>query len=334
MDKFLAMQSFVRVVEAGNFSKASDLMGLPKSTVTRLIQGLERDLRVKLLQRSTRTVRLTVEGTAYYEGALAVLGQVDALDTQVVQTSTSAKGRIKIDISGSIAYFVVIPELPDFFARHPDIQVDISVSNRSVDLITENIDCAVRVGPLMSDLLIARKLGVLQMVTCASPDYLATHPPLRHPSDLGRDHALVQVVSPTTGRSFATTFTQGDTRIEACGRHLVSVNDSAAALHCVRAGLGVLTSYEFLMHDDLQRGVLQPVLSDWSNGCMEVHAAYPMNRHLPRKVRAFVDWVTALFAARSAASEHRVPGPAVAHAHPLIEPHESRALHAIGWGQE
>lgn len=299
MDKFLAMQSFVRVVEAGSFSKASDLMGMPKSTVTRLIQGLESELRVKLLQRSTRSVRMTVEGAAYYDGALAVLGQVEELDTLVSHASTTPKGRLKIEISGSIAYSIIIPELPDFFAQHPEIQLSIGISNRSVDLITENIDCVVRVGPLLSDLLIARRLGVLAMITCASPTYIASHPTLVHPRDLDRDHSLVQVVSPRTGRSFAATFTQGTTSIDASGRNLVSVNDSAAALCCVRAGLGVLTSYEFMMRGDIRAGTLVPVLTDWSNGEVEVHAAYPMNRHLPRKVRAFVDWVAGVFAARA-----------------------------------
>lgn len=329
MDKLLAMQSFVRVVEAGNFSKASDSLGLPKSTVTRLIQALERDLRVKLLQRSTRTVRLTDEGSAYYEGALSVLGQVDVLDTQVSQAASAVKGRLKIDVSASIAYCIVLPALPDFFSRHPEIQLDISVSNRSVDLISENIDCALRVGPLLSDLLIARKLGVLQMMTCASPGYLAAHPQLRHPCDLGHNHSMVQVVSPSTGRPFISTFMQGDTRIDASGHHLVSVNDSAAALACARAGLGVLTSYEFLLREDIARGTLQPVLSDWCNGSKEIHATYPMNRHLPRKVRVFVDWIAQQFSAKASPRAQRPHGSSSVLARALIEPHESRALPVV-----
>lgn len=295
MDKLLAMQSFVRVAEAGSFSKASDLMALPKSTVSRLIQGLESELRVKLLQRSTRSVRLTAEGASYYEGALAVLGQVEALDTTVSHASTRPSGRIKVELSGSIAYSIVIPALPGFFTMHPDIQVDLGISNRAVDLIAENIDCVVRVGPLLSDLLIARKLGVLKMITCASPAYLAAHRALQHPSQLEREHTLVQVVSPSTGRPFAATFTQDATSLQVGGHHRVSVNDSAAAQVCARAGLGVLTSYEFMVRDDLRAGLLVPVLADWSCGQVEVHVAYPVNRHLPRKVRAFIDWVVSIF---------------------------------------
>jgi DNA-binding transcriptional LysR family regulator len=307
MDKLLAMQSFVRVVEAGNFSKASDLLGLPKSSVTRMIQGLERDLRVKLLERSTRNVRLTAEGSAYYEGALAVLGQVTELDAQVSHASATPRGRLKVNISGSIAYMMIIPELPTFFARYPDIQLDIGISNRSIDLITENIDCVIRVGPLLSDLLIARKLGLLKMVTCASPGYIASHPPLKHPRDLEHDHSIVHVASPRTGRNLSVTFEQDDTRVVAVGHHHVSVNDSVGALYCVRAGLGVLSSYEFMLREDIRRGTLVQVLGDWSNGYKEVHAAYPMNRHLPRKVRAFVDWVAEMFSAKGVARSDRPP---------------------------
>ncbi|MGI4855905.1 MAG: LysR family transcriptional regulator [Janthinobacterium lividum] len=329
MDKLAAMQTFVRVVDSGAFTRAADLMNVPKSTVTRLVQELEKALGVRLLHRTSRQLTLTQEGRAYYEGAIRVLDDVGALDASVLSATRSPKGRIRVELPGSLAYQVVVPALPDFFARYPDVRVEMSVGNRSVDLIAENLDCVVRIGPLLNDALIARPAGALPLATCASPAYLARHGTPRDPADLGTGHTVVRMTSPRSGRDFRFRLTRGaahgdshvgksagtgigtgaemdgetnaetnaETNIETReiqGAHQISVNDAGAALAAGLAGLGVLTTYACLVAPHLRSGALQPLFGGWQGERIPVHVAYPVNRHLTVKVRVFVDWVIAL----------------------------------------
>ena len=146
MDKFSAMQAYVRVVEAGTFTKAADSMGLPKPTVTRLIQTLEAHLQTKLLNRTTRRVTVTADGAAYYERALRILSEMDELESSMSRAKTNPRGRLRIDVAASVGELLLIPALPDFHARYPEIQIDLGVSDRPVDLIGENVDCVLRGG--------------------------------------------------------------------------------------------------------------------------------------------------------------------------------------------
>jgi LysR family transcriptional regulator for bpeEF and oprC len=304
MDKFTAIQAFLRVVDAGSFSKAADLMNVPKSSVTRMIQMLEQDLRVKLLHRTTRQLTVTLEGASYYEGAVHLLAQMDELDSSVARATATPKGRVKIELPASVAFMIVIPALPEFTARYPDIQLELGVSNRSVDLISENIDCVIRVGAIINDSLIARYLGDLSMLTCAAPRYLKDRKRPSHPSDLETEHTLIRIVSPRTGRFAAPELVKGDERVTIGGAHRVSVNDSTAALVAGIAGLGVLTTYSFLVQQHLENGSLELVLPDWSSGSAQVHVAYPANRHLANKVRVFVEWVSELFGSHTRKRSH------------------------------
>lgn len=296
MDKLDAMQTFIRVVDAGTFTRAADLLNLPKSTVTRQIQALERHLAVKLLHRSSRHLSVTEEGAAYYQGAQKLLDQVGALESGIAGAARTPQGKIRVELPGSVAYHLVIPALPRFFAAYPQVQVELSVGNRSVDLIAESVDCVIRVGPLMNDALIARPLGVLAMVTCATPTYLAMHGHPGHPQELARGHTLIQIASPKSGRAFDQELYRDGAVFVLQGTHQVSVNDSTAALMAGLAGLGVLTTYGFLVERYLTSGELQCVCPTWTGEQIPVHVAYPESRHVSSKVRVFLDWVTALFA--------------------------------------
>ena len=296
MDKFAAMQAFVCVVEAGTFTKAADRLRLPKPTVTRLIQALETQLQTLLLNRTTRRVTVTADGAAYYDRALRLLAELDELETSMSHAKASPRGRLRIDVGASLGRLVLIPALPAFHALYPDIQIDLGVTDRPVDLIGENVDCVLRGGALNDPSLVARRIADMQFVAAASPDYLRRHGVPRHPHDLEREHKVVGFFSPRTGRPLPMDFTKDGERVELIGRHVVAVNDSNAYVAAGLAGLGILQAPSFMLQDHMNRGELDPVLADWSAEPVPLHVVYPPNRHLSAKLRVFVDWVAELFA--------------------------------------
>ena len=298
MDKFLAMQTFVRVVEAGNFTKAADTLEMPKPTVTRLIQSLEAHLQTRLLNRTTRRVTVTPDGAAYYERAMRVLGEVDELESSMSHAKRNPRGRLRVDISASLGRLVLIPALPDFHARYPDIQIDLGVTDRPVDLISENVDCVLRGGVITDQNLVARRVAEMYFITAASPAYLARHGVPLHPQDLemGQPHRVIGYFRPSTGRMTTLDFRKQDERIELEGHTIVSVNDSNAYVAAALAGLGVVQAPSFMLQEHLSRGELEPVLADWCSDPVPLHVVYPPNRHLSTKLRVFVDWVAELFA--------------------------------------
>lgn len=296
MDKFMAMQAFVRVVEAGTFTKAADSMELPKPTVTRLIQSLEGQLQTKLLNRTTRRVTVTPDGAAYYERALQLLGEVEELESSMSLAKGKPRGRLRIDVPASLGLLVLIPALPDFHARYPDIQIDLGVSDRPVDLIGENVDCVLRGGVLTDSSLVARRIAELYFLAAASPDYLKRHPAPRHPTEIEAEHRVVGYFSARTGRMVPMDFKRNGESIEVAGRPIVSVNDSNAYLAAALAGLGILQAPTFMLQPHIDRGELQAVLADWCADPIPLHIVYPPNRHLSTKLRVFVDWVAELFA--------------------------------------
>jgi DNA-binding transcriptional LysR family regulator len=290
----LAMQVYGRVVEAGTFTKAADSMKMPKATVTKLVQGLENHLRVKLLNRTTRRVTVTPDGSAYYERAVRLLADLEDIESSVSNAQANPKGRLRIDMGGSLASKFLIPRLPDFIERYPEIQVEVGVSDRPVDLISENVDCVIRGGPLTEQSLVARHVGDLPWVTCATPAYLARHGAPTHPSDLERGHLIAIRFSALTGRPFPLVFERDGKRCEIEGRHRVAVNESNAHLAAALAGLGIVQMPAFMLQG-VPKGELKAVMAAWQPAPLPIHVLYPPNRHLSAKVRVFVDWVAALF---------------------------------------
>jgi LysR family transcriptional regulator for bpeEF and oprC len=297
MDKFAAMQAFVRVVEAGSFTKAADSMGLPKPTVTRAVQTLEAQLQTKLLNRTTRRVTVTVDGAAYYDRALRILGEMDELESSMTHAKANPRGRLRIDVGASVGRLLLIPALPDFHVRYPDIQIDLGVSDRPVDLLGENVDCVLRAGEVTDQSLVARRIGDFHLVLAASPDYLKRHGTPRHPNELENGtHRAVNYFSHRTGRPFPYTFTRGDERIEFDMPHMLSVNDSSAELAAGLVGLGIVRTTTFEAQPYFANGELVPLLLDWCADSISIYVVYPPNRHLSTKLRVFVDWVAELFA--------------------------------------
>lgn len=296
MDQLSAMRAFVRVVEAGTFTRAADLLDIPKPTVTKQIQQLEAHLHAKLLNRTTRRVTVTMDGAAYYERALRVLGEIDELDSSMALSQARPSGRLRVDCSGPLAVQVVIPALAAFHARYPDIQIDLGLSDRPADLLAENLDCAIRGGELHDQSLIARRIGEMLLITCATPDYLARHGTPKHPRDLENGHAIVGYRLAGTSRAMPFTYVDHKETIEVRGDYVVSLNEGSGYIAAALAGLGIIQVPTFMVQEHIAAGRLVPLLTNWCSSPKPLHIVYPPNRHLSNKVRVFVDWLAELFA--------------------------------------
>ena len=297
MDQLLALRVFVRIAEAGAFSKAADALGVPRPTASKLVQDLERHLQVKLLQRTTRRVSVTPEGVAYYERAVRLLGDLAEMDEGAAGARVQPRGRLRVDIGSSLANLILIPALGDFRARYPDIQVDLGVSDRPVDLIGEGVDCVIRGGELADTSLVARRIANLDYVTCASPAYLAAHGVPARPADLLTPaHTVAGYFSSLSGKAFPLYFQRGEEQVVVQAPTGVAVNESTAHLSVLLAGLGVGLTFRFMAAPHLASGALTAVLTDWTRERHPMHLVYPSSRHLNAKLRVFADWVAEVFA--------------------------------------
>ncbi|SDF60989.1 MULTISPECIES: LysR family transcriptional regulator [unclassified Duganella] len=294
MNKLQAMEVFVQVVDAGGFTRAAENMKLPKATVSTLIQALETSLAVKLLHRTTRHVSVTADGAAYYERCLRILSDVREAEESLSRTRLSPSGRLRVDAPTGLASEVIVPALPDFFQRYPDIQLELGCSDRPVDLVEEGVDCAVRGGTLGDSSLIARRVGILHFTTGASPAYLARYGRPAHPNDLLR-HRCVNYFSARTGKIFDWDFTRDGERVQVALPGHIALNDSNAYIAAGAAGLGIVQMATFMMEPMINDGRFEMILGDWVSDPLPVHVVYPQNRHLSAKVRVFVEWVAELF---------------------------------------
>jgi len=295
MNKLQAMEVFVQVVDAGGFTRASETLQLPKATVSTLVAGLESALSVKLLHRTTRHVSVTADGAAYYERCLRILADVKDAEESLSRTRLSPSGRLRVDAPTGLANEILVPALPSFFEQYPDIQLELGCSDRPVDLIEEGVDCAVRGGQLADSTLIARRVGVLNFVTCAAPSYLARFGTPAHPRDLER-HRCVNYFSSKTGKIYNWDYSRDGERIEMALPGVVALNDSNAYLQAGLAGLGIIMMTDVQLGSHGADGRLVRVLQDWVTDPLPIHVVYPQNRHLSAKVRVFVEWVADLMA--------------------------------------
>lgn len=301
MDRFDAMHAFARVVETRSFTKAAETLHMSKTSVTQLVQQLEARLRVKLLNRTTRKVNVTADGAAYYERVVRLLADMDDAETSLSSASASPRGRLRVDVPSPLARFILVPALPAFHARYPEIQIDMGVSDRMVDLIGENVDCVVRGGELTDPSLMARRLGDLPLGVYAAPDYLARAGTPAHPQALDdAGHSIVGFVWSRTGKTVPYAMHRGSERVEAQGRCFFSFDDGNAYLEAGLAALGILWLPVYMAKAHVARGELVPLFDDWRLDPMPMFVAFPPNRRVSAKLRVFIDWVVELMA-------HHVP---------------------------
>ncbi|WP_248320368.1 MULTISPECIES: LysR family transcriptional regulator [unclassified Caballeronia] len=295
MDRFLAMKVFARVVEAGSFSKAADALRLPPASVSRTLQALEAHLGARLLNRTTRSISITEDGEAYYERCVRVLGEVDDMEASLSRSKLSPKGNVKVSLPQVMAKNTIIPALPEFFAAYPDIGIELVLTDRQVDLVEEAVDCVVRVGAIGDVGLVAKRIGAYTQITCASPGYIERYGEPQTLDDLDR-HLAVGYVLNNSGRVRNWEFlVDGETRAVAL-KYKIAVNDADSYVACGLSGLGLIQSSSYTLDPHLKSGALRRVLADYPAQPRVVSVLYAANRHQPRRVRVFIDWVAELYA--------------------------------------
>lgn len=295
MDRFQAMQLFSRIVELGSFSKAAEQLDISRASATELIKQLEARLGVRLLQRTTRQVSTTLDGRSYYQHCLSVLGEIEAVENALSQTAKHPRGRLKVDLPASLSRLVVIPALADFYARYPDIVLEIGIGDRMIDLVHEGVDCVVRIGELSDSSLIARSLKLLPQISCASTAYLARHG-LPTQLDELEGHYCVDYLSATTRRQQPLEFgVEGriETRnLPAC----IAVNQGEAYVAACEVGLGIIQVPRYHVEAQLASGRLVELLPQYPPPALPMTLLYPHHRHLTPRLRVFIEWLVALFA--------------------------------------
>ncbi|SMF19392.1 transcriptional regulator, LysR family [Azospirillum oryzae] len=292
MDRIDVMRLFVRIVERGSFAQAARDLQVPRPTATHAIQRLEANLGVRLLERTTRKVRPTLDGSLYHERCLRLLADLDEM--QSVFRNAEPRGPLRVDMQGTIARFFILPALPAFMARYPGISLNLSEGDRMVDLITEGVDCVVRAGDLSDSSLIGRRITLFEQSTLASPAYLDRHGIPSTPDDLD-GHRMVGYAASATGQSYPMEFTTPERNWEVQLPYDVVVRGAEIYTASAVAGLGLIQVPRYRVEHQIAAGQLVPILEAFPPPMMPVSVVYPQNRHLSSRLRVFIDWLTEVF---------------------------------------
>ena len=297
MDRLDAMRVFTRVVERRSFTLAARDTDLPRSTVTDAVKQLEARLGIRLLQRTTRHVSPTLDGEAYYRRCLVLLADLE--EAEGAFAGAKPRGLLRVDVQGTLARHFLLPGLPDFFARYPEIELYMSEGDRWIDVVREGVDCVLRYGNLPDSDMVARRVAMLDRLTCAAPDYLDR---FGVPADSAAldGHRMVGIRSSTTGSLRPLEFIADGTSRTVTLPTTISVTGPESYLPAARLGLGLVQVPRFHAEVDLERGTLIPLLPDCPPPSVPVSLLYPRNRQLSPRVRVFLDWVAREFAAKTA----------------------------------
>lgn len=283
---------FVAVVEAGSFARAAETLGLTQSGVSRSIQRLEERLGVRLLERTSKTMRLTDEGRHFHREVIPLLSRLEEAADDATRSSTAVRGRLRVNADPTFARVVLAPCIGRFLAAHPELHLDLVIRDQIGDLVADGFDAAVRFGEPEPSTLIARRLLQVRVLTCASPAYLAQHGRPRTPRDLAKGHECLLFRDPTTGAPFPWEFHRGRKRISVPVTGRLIVNDALTHLEACRAGFGVAQIIELGSAAHLASGELVNLFPDWSDELFPLYAYYPSRHFLPAKARAFLDFLT------------------------------------------
>lgn len=293
MNTLESMQIFVRVAEQASFTRAAESLGLMKGTVSMAVQQLESSLGTRLLHRTTRKVQMTLDGQAYYERCKELLSEVDSLQAMFRQSGETVRGRLRVDMPRGLARRYVIPALPRFLEAHPQMELEISTTDRLVDVIQEGFDCVVRVGAPRDPQLIVRPLGALLLINCASQEYLRRRGTPRTLEDLAQ-HDLIHYVNTLGAKSTGFEYPEGGGYRSLAMSGPVVVNSSDAYEAACLAGLGLVQAPEIGLREHLDSGTLVEVLPHLRAEPMAVSLLYAHRRNLPTRTRVFMDWLTGL----------------------------------------
>jgi LysR family transcriptional regulator for bpeEF and oprC len=298
MDYYFCMRAFARVVELGSFARAADHLEISRPTATTAVAQLEKRLGVRLLHRTTRRLSLTDDGRTFYERCVRILGDIAETEDSLSSARVSPRGLLRVSTPHSFVHRVFFSALPRFLARYPELNVEVVLTDRAVNLVEEGIDCAVRGVEIPGDsTLVARQVTGVRWVTCASPVYLAARGTPQSVADLER-HNCVRFISPSTGRTADWRFRKGEERITFTPRGNLGVTSLEAAAAAALHGTGIAQVPDSIVILPQWADRLQPILLDWVAPAPPLNVVYPSNRYLTAKVRAFADFVSEIFAAK------------------------------------
>lgn len=293
MDRFEEMQTFVRIVESGSLSAAAERLAIAKSAVSRRLADLEERLGVQLLNRTTRRLNLTDIGRQYFQRCQRILVDLDEAEQAVSREHASLCGVIHLAAPLSFGVQHLAPALDAFLLEHPELSLDLDLNDRTVNVMEERVDLAIRIDRLADSSLVARRLAPVKLVTCASPAYLERHGEPGHPEQLSA-HAGLSYSNIPEGQLWQ--FTHRDGRpITVRVPYRMRANNGDVLLRAAIDGLGILSSPTFICHEAIARGQLKPILGDYALREESVYAIYPAQRHLPRRVRALIDFLVQRF---------------------------------------
>ncbi|CDN61076.1 LysR family transcriptional regulator PA2877 [Burkholderia cenocepacia H111] len=296
MDKLDQVRIFLQVAEMGSFIKAAHALDAPRATVSAAVQQLETALGTRLLHRTTRQVQLTADGALLLERGRRLLAEADELDRLFRRRDHDVVGRLNVDVPSRIARRVVAPALPSLFRRYPKLQLSLGSTDRSIDLVQEGVDCAIRVGRLADSSLVVRPLGQFTLINCASPDYLRECGVPEHPDALAHGHWAIGYASPTTGRELGWEYCADGQRHVLTLPSRVIVNNAETYIASCIAGMGLIQIPRFDVEHLLASGALVDVMPGHRAEPMDVSAVYPHRRHRSRRLNAFIEWFGELMA--------------------------------------
>jgi DNA-binding transcriptional LysR family regulator len=293
MDRFDAMRLFVRLVERQSFTAAAADLGIPRSTASEVLRGLEARLGARLLERTTRHVTPTLDGEDYYRRCVAILAEVEEAETTM--RDARPRGLLRIDAHPLLTRTFILPHLPEFLARHPQLDLQIGQGDRLVDLVREGIDCAIRSGEPEDSGMILRRLGTVEEITVASPGYLASHGLPATPDTLD-GHQMIAFISSRTGDVLPLEFSIAGGLRNVVLPSRVRVNNSDTMADLARLGFGLTQAPRYRFAADLASGALVEVLAGYPPSPTPLSALYPQNRQLALRLRVFLDWISGIFA--------------------------------------
>ncbi len=295
MHRLEAIQIFIRVAELASFTQAADSLGLPKASISGAVKQLEGMLGARLLHRTTRKVQMTQDGQAFYERSKDLLADMDELESMFQHGEAALSGRLRVDMSSGVARNIVIPQLPAFLDAHPKLELELSSTDRRVDIVREGFDCVLRVGMLGDSSLIARPLGRFKMINCASPAYLARYGVPMQIDQLAR-HRVVHYVPSLGAKPAGWEYHDGDACRTMPMAGTITVNNADAYQAACLAGLGLIQAPQPGVQHLIEAGRLVEVLPQHQAEPMPVSLLYANRRHLPRRVQVFMAWMAQIMA--------------------------------------
>ncbi|MFC4276711.1 LysR family transcriptional regulator [Achromobacter aloeverae] len=294
MDRLQAMQVFARVVEAHSFGKAATSLAIPPSSVTRAIKELETYLGVRLLQRTTRHISLTPDGSLYYDHCRRLLAEIEMVESSFPGSAGQPRGKLRVDMTSSFARLFVLPAIKEFQATYPDVELTLTLGDRTIDLVQEGVDCVIRAGvPQDSAILVARRIAGFEWITCASPAYIEEYGEPKSLDDL-RNHHAVGFLSSRNSPSSHWSFVIDGEESAAQVPERITVNDTDAYVSAGLHGLGLIRAASYMVIPYLRSKQLRQVLPGLTAPTVPLSIMYPRNRHLSPTVRAFADWIAKL----------------------------------------